>query len=262
MKIDMLFEGARKAVLDGGELLLDRSMARQVNMKGAHDFVTAVDTVVQELMACRLSQMSPEIGFVGEEGDGAKGLTSGCAWILDPVDGTSNLIHGYNHSSVSLALVREGTVEIGIIYDPFAGELFSAVRGEGARLNGGEIRVPQGRRLEMSNISFGAAPGDRGNAGRVFAVAREVYSRCHDLRRMGSAALELCYVAAGRQEGYYEFKMKPWDIAAGILIVKEAGGIALTPDGAEVSFGGVSDIVAACPGVWGELAAIIRENME
>ena len=251
-----LFKAAKSAVLSGGRLLLDRSRSLSSWMKGPDDFVTQTDIDVQRLIRDELEGAWGEIGFMGEE-DSCHGESGKVRWILDPVDGTSNLMHGYRHSAVSLALVDGAQPEIGIVYDPFAGELFTSIRGRGAFMNGEPIHVSGQTQLRLCNISFGASPGDRGRAEEVFALAGEMYKRCHDLRRIGSAALELCYVAAGRQDGYYEFRLKPWDVAAGALIVEEAGGVALTPQGRRLDFDGPCDILASGKHIWQELAAII-----
>ena len=256
----MLFEHAKNAVLVGGQLLKDRAMSLRVHLKGRDDFVTDTDIAVQKLVREKLAALGEDIGFVGEE-NASNGPLNGDIWILDPVDGTSNLIHDYKYSCVSLALVRDGKPELGMVYNPFTEEMFSAIRGQGAFLNGEAIHVTDVVNMQFANISFGVAPGDRDKAQEVFKVALEVYRKCHDLRRMGSAALELCYVAAGRQDGYYEFGLKPWDIAAGALIVREAGGIVKTPYGEAVSFDGGQCVVAAGSGIWRQLAGIICDNI-
>ncbi len=259
-EIEGLFEGAKIAVLEAGELLKDRAMSLRVRMKGRDDFVTDTDIAVQNLGREKLEALEAGIGFVGEESPQSCSL-DGAVWILDPVDGTSNLIHDYRYSCVSLALVASGRTELGLVYNPFSEELFSAVRGRGAFLNGEAIHVTEVENIRLANISFGVAPGDRDNAQNVFKVALEVYKKCHDLRRMGSAALELCYVAAGRQDGYYEFGLKPWDIAAGALIASEAGGVVGTPWGETLNFVGIQSVVAAGSGIWSQLAGIICGNI-
>ena len=255
-----LFEKTRDAVISAGALLRNRTLAGDSGIKDDGGFVTAVDMKVQDILRAELARILPEAGFLGEEGPREEGWPAEYMWILDPVDGTSNLIHDFRHSAVSLALTREGRTVMGLVYDPFLNELFSARMGGGAKLNGAPIKVSAAEGLSCCNISVGTAPGRREESGRVFDTMLRVYDSCHDIRRTGSAALELCYVAAGRQDGYYEFGLRPWDVAAGLLIVREAGGVALTPDGREIPLDCPSDIVAAGPGVWPELAEIVRQT--
>ena len=143
-------------------------------------------------------------------------------WILDPVDGTTNLMHDYQHSVVSLALCRQGDIIMGIIYDPFRDEVFSAIKGKGSFLNGQPIHVSNAKKLSDTMIGLGTAK--REVADENFARFRRVFGQCQDVRRIGSAALELAYTACGRQGGYFEIYLNPWDYAAGMLMIQEAGG--------------------------------------
>ncbi|MGM9521565.1 MAG: inositol monophosphatase family protein [Oscillospiraceae bacterium] len=255
-----IFARACAAVISAGELFNDRALAGEMSLKGENDFVTEVDTAVQKRLKGALHDIAPDIQLLGEERDNSDIDMSRPVWILDPVDGTSNLMHDFRYSAVSLALFDGREVVFGCVYNPFSDELFSAQKGKGAQLNGRPIRVKPEGELKRCNISAGAAPGDRANSKKVFDIMRRVYDSCHDIRRLGSAALELCYVAAGRQDGYYEFKLKPWDIAAGVLIVNEAGGLALSPEGTPVTLNGPGDVIAANPCIWQKLADIINKR--
>ena len=174
------------------------------------------------------------------------------------MDGTTNLIHSFRHSAISLALYENGKPLAGIIYDPFAGELFTATAGGGAFLNGEAISVSGAESLSESLCSVGTNPGVRQGADDAFRRLRAVYERCHDIRRIGAASIEMCYVACGRLEGYAEHGLKPWDYAAGRLIVEEAGGRVTEFDGKPPSIDGAScDILASNGLVHDELLSLM-----
>lgn len=213
-----------QAVREAGACLNDPAAVHSIRAKGETDYVTNVDLAVQELLRERLAVLTPDIQFMGEEQDNSRLDWHRPCWILDPVDGTTNLIHGFRHSAISLALAVEGRVELGLIYDPYADELFTARRGKGAFCNGEPIHVSGAAALADSLCSVGTNPGCRDQADAAFARMRRIYDRCHDVRRVGAASIELCYVACGRLDAYLEHGLKPWDYAAGMLIVAEAGG--------------------------------------
>ena len=222
-----------EAVCQAGELFGRHEMAEQIRQKGETDFVTQVDVTVQERLRSRLKELAPEVQFMGEEQDNSGVDLSGAVWILDPVDGTTNHIHNFRHSAVSLALAEAGRVTMALVYNPYAKELFTALAGRGAFCNGVPISVSGARRLADSLVDVGTNPGQRDKADRAFHWMRTLYDRCHDVRRMGAASLCLSYVAAGRLDAYVEDGLKPWDDAAGMLLVREAGGMAVTPEGKE-----------------------------
>ncbi len=234
-----------QAVKEAGRMFNDREKAAQVKQKGATDFVTQVDVSVQNYLRERLEKLAPDIQFMGEEKDNSDLDFTRPMWVLDPVDGTTNLVHGFCHSAVSLALADQGEVLYGLVYNPDADELYTAERGGGAFLNGVPIRVSGVKRLADALVDVGTNPGDRERADRSFRWMRAVFDRCHDVRRMGAASLCLCYVAAGRLDGYLEGSLKPWDYAAGMLIVREAGGFVSTTERGEPSLAEGSGIVCA-----------------
>lgn len=207
-----------------GTLLHSRTLAGQTRAKGRTDFVTAVDTRVQENIRAALEQLTPGVPLMAEEKDNTAVDLRGAVWVLDPVDGTTNLIHGFRHSAISLALAVEGRSRLGLIYDPYAEELFTAREGNGAFCNGRPVHVSGAAALADSLCSVGTNPGCREQADAAFDRMRRIYDACHDIRRVGAASLELCYVACGRLDAYLEHGLKPWDYAAGMLIVAEAGG--------------------------------------
>ena len=209
-------------------LIMNREMAAQVKTKGVADYVTQVDVAVQNFLKDALHSLAPDISFLGEE-TGLQAMHEECYWILDPVDGTTNLMHDYHHSVVSLALCRQGAIVMGIVYNPFHDELFSAVKGEGSFLNGKAIHVSTAQRLPDTIIGIGTAK--RECATDNFTRFLKVYQQSQDIRRLGSAALELAYTACGREGGFFEGFLYPWDYAAGMLLVEEAGGRVTDWDG-------------------------------
>lgn len=212
-------------------IINDQKRVHQVKEKGLADFVTQADVAVQHTLQTALVKRWPGIQFMGEE-EGAR--PEDCTrpmWILDPIDGTNNLIHDYRESAVSLALWDGSQVVMGVVYNPFLHETYSATLGRGARRNGKAIRVSGRPDLAHSLALFGTSPYEKERADLVFAKAKALYLQTEDLRRGGSAALDLCRIAAGRAEVYFEYNLKPWDYAAGQLIVQEAGGRCTALDG-------------------------------
>lgn len=232
---DALIEQAVKAVRKAGALLTDQSAVRNIWAKSGTDFVTNVDVTVQETLKAQLASLAPEIQFMGEEQDNSRLDWHRPCWILDPVDGTTNLIHSFRHSAVSLALSEAGQILFGVVYNPYSGECFTARRGQGAFCNGSPIRVSGADRLEDSLLCAGTVPGRRELADKAFCQMRNLYNVCQDIRRTGCASLDLCWVACGRLDGYVELFLQPWDYAAGLLIVNEAGGRITAPDGSPLS---------------------------
>ena len=230
-----LAEQVIQAVQEAGELLADPAAVRTVAEKSDRDYVTNVDLTVQEMLRDRLSGLVPAAQFLGEEGPADAVDPSRPFWILDPVDGTTNLIHRFHHSAVSLALAEEGQVTFGVVCCPDTGECFTARRGGGAFCGSRSIRVSGTARLEDSLLSVGTVPGRRALADAAFRQMRAYYDRCQDVRRTGCASLDLCWVACGRLEGYTELFLQPWDYAAGLLLVEEAGGRVTAVDGSPLS---------------------------
>lgn len=232
---DALIEQAVKAVRKAGALLTDQSAVRNIWAKSETDFVTNVDVTVQETLKAQLASLAPEIQFMGEEQDNSRLDWNRPCWLLDPVDGTTNLIHSFQHSAISLALAEGGQILFGVVYNPYSGECFTARRGQGAFCNGSPIRVSGADRLEDSLLCAGTVPGRRELADKAFCQMRNLYNVCQDIRRTGCASLDLCWVACGRLDGYVELFLQPWDYAAGLLIVNEAGGRITAPDGSPLS---------------------------
>ena len=232
---DPLAEGAVQAVLEAGELLTDPAAVQSIRSKGETDYVTNVDVAVQAFLRKRLAALAPDVQFMGEEQDNTGLDWSRPCWILDPVDGTTNLIHSFRHSAISLALAEGGQAVFGVVYNPYTEECFTARRGGGALRNGVPIHVSDVARLEDRRLSTGTVPGRRELADAAFRQMRALYDRCQDVRRTGCASLDLCWVACGRLDSYVELMLQPWDYAAGLLLVEEAGGRVTAPDGSPLS---------------------------
>ncbi len=220
-----------------------------VDQKEGHaNFVTTMDRSVQSLLQTELTQLLPGSRFIGEEQENEL-LTDEYTWIVDPVDGTTNLIHDMHMSAVSVALTKDRTPILGFIYQPYTDEMFFARKGEGAFLNGKPIRVSCVS-FDRALVSFGTSPYDPELAEKSLSSALRFLYSCADIRRSGSAAIDLANVASGRTEIYFEYTLKPWDYAAGSLLVTEAGGrFAMPFTGRGIDFsmpGGVVAASAAC----------------
>jgi myo-inositol-1(or 4)-monophosphatase len=227
--------------------------------KGKFDYVTEADEAAQEAVRRTVLESYPDHLFLGEEsGAGEEPMAPGSAyrWIADPLDGTTNYVHGVPHFAVSLALEHSGEIVVGAIFNPIAGECFTAVVGEGAWLNGVPIRTSGVRKLEhaMGAVGFPAVVTDDSPDLKVFIRAVKV---CQSIRRTGSAALNLAYVAAGRFDMAWSFCGKPWDVAAGALLIKEAGGAVLAPDGGPFDLEHPAFIAAANPELQVELKRLV-----
>ena len=256
---ESLVEETVQAVQEAGACLSDPTAVHSIRTKGETDYVTNVDLAVQELLRERLAALAPEIQFMGEEQDNTGLDWSRPCWILDPVDGTTNLIHNFRHSAVSLALTEAGQILFGVVYNPYTEECFTARRGQGAFCNGSLIRVSSADRLEDSLLSVGTVPGRRKLADTAFRQMRALYDRCQDVRRTGCASLDLCWVACGRLDGYVELSLQPWDYAAGMLIVAEAGGRVTAPDGSPLSLCQGGPLLATNGRLHSTLQTILKE---
>ena len=211
-------------IKEAGAIVLDGARAKDIKKKGDSDFVTDSDLAVQNFLRARLTALFPDIAFLSEEEPDDAPAAEGALWILDPIDGTMNFIRDLSLSAVSLALVRGGETVLGIVYNPFLAEMFYAERGGGAFLNGKRIHVSDRTELDGSLIAVGTSPYYKPTVGACFDIYRELFLRSVDIRRLGSAAIDICYVAAGRFDGYYEYMLSIWDYAAARLILAEAGG--------------------------------------
>ncbi|MCC6674992.1 MAG: inositol monophosphatase [Thermomicrobiales bacterium] len=258
-------DGARELAVDtakaAGAILRERlSLDRMVDYKGAIDLVTDADRASEEAIAAAIMGRFPDHRFIGEEstflsGDTPEG-TELYSWIVDPLDGTTNYAHRYPHFAVSIGLEHAGKIILGVVYDPILDELFLAERGKGATLNEHPIRVSTTDSLERSLLGTGFAyeADQRRENARIW---NGFLSLSQGVRRDGSAALNLCYVAAGRLDGFWERPLNAWDMAAGTLLIEEAGGVVTGFD--NTPFGPYRrEVIAANPALHGELAAEVN----
>lgn len=196
----------------------------EIESKGANDFVTKIDKEAEQAIISKIKQSYPDHSFVGEE----SGLTEGnddFKWIIDPLDGTTNFVQGIPHFCVSIALQYKGKLDQAVVFDPLRGELFTASRGNGAQLNGFRVRVGQRKELQGTVLATAFPFKNKELLGESLEKFAKIFNEAGDVRRSGSAALDMAYVAAGRFDGYWEQGVKPWDIAAGELLVRESGGL-------------------------------------
>ncbi len=249
---------------------LNRLDSLEVSSKGRNDFVSEVDKMAEADIIATIRRAYPDHAFLGEESGAIPGTAGGTGdggaagdaveWIIDPLDGTTNFLHGFPHFSVSIGCRVRGRMELGVIYDPMRQELFTASRGGGAHLENRRLRVGNLRGLEGSLLGTGFPY--RANVRYLdcyMAMLKDFMKVAAGVRRPGSAALDLAYVAAGRTDGFFEIGLGPWDTAAGSLMVEEAGGRVGTLSGGAYTQGG--NIIAASPKVYEAMVAVIKPHL-
>lgn len=209
-----------------------------VSVKGVSDFVSKADIKAEQVIRADLTHARPAYGWMGEESEPVEGTDPRRRWIVDPLDGTTNFLHGLPHWAISIAMEHKDEVVAAVIYDPVKDELFTAEKGAGAWMNGKRIRVSNRKDLSECLFATGVPFGAKKTLGKTTGDLIALMPACAGVRRMGAASLDLAYVAAGRYDGYWERELQPWDIAAGILLVREAGGYI-------TDISGGSDILAA-----------------
>lgn len=245
---------AAGAIINRASLDLD---LLKVNTKGPNDFVSEVDQAAEQAIIETLLAAYPGHGILAEESGRAHGAKdSEFVWIIDPLDGTTNFLHGFPVYAVSIALAHRGQVQQAVVYDPTRNDLFYASKGRGAFLNDKRLRVSKRTRLQESLIGTGFPFRKGDNFKRYVAMFEEVMQHCAGLRRPGAAALDLCYVAAGWYDGFFETGLSPWDIAAGSLIITEAGGLIGNFTG-EADFLYQREVVAGTPKVYAQLVKLL-----
>lgn len=216
---------AVEAVVRAGDVMLERFGTNvRIDMKGAIDLVTDVDVAIEREFRARISERFPDHTVLGEEMGGSAAAPEGPCWVFDPIDGTTNFAHGLPIFCSSLALEFDGVAQVAAVYDPTRRELFTAERGGGAFLNGKPMHVSSAETLLDSVLVTGFPYDVHARVAEIVGLFAEFVGRARAVRRLGSAAIDLCYVAAGRMDGFWERDLKPWDIAGGALLVSEAGG--------------------------------------
>ena len=218
--VNAAYKAKRDLIRDFGEV-----ENLQVSRKGPADFVSAADHRAEETIVAELRRARPRFGFLLEEGGAIEGDDSSNRWIVDPLDGTTNFLHGLPHFSISIGLERDGKPHAGVIYDPIRDETFWAENGAGAFLNNQRLRVSARRELPQALLATGLPFSARERCPDHAAIAHRLAGETSGVRRTGSAALDLAYVAAGRLDGFWAYALAPWDLTAGMAIVREAGGI-------------------------------------
>lgn len=223
--------------------------------KGNNDYFCEVDVKAEQAIINTIHKAYPQHGILAEE-SGLHNPDADTVWIIDPLDGTSNYLHGFPFFSVSIAIKVNGRIEHGVVFDPIRHECFMASRGRGARLNDRRIRVSKQTQLSDSLLGTGLPFRDENLAKRYMPTFEALLGKCAGVRRTGSAALDLAYVASGRLDGFWEFGLKPWDIAAGTLLIQESGGMICDLQGGE-NYLNHGDVIAATPKVFKSLAQIL-----
>ena len=242
------------AIINRAALDLD---VLKVASKGTNDFVTEVDQAAEEAIISTLLEAYPGHAILAEESGRQRGSKhSDYLWIIDPLDGTTNFIHGFPVYAVSIALAFRGKVEQAVVYDPTRNDLFYASKGKGAYLNDRRLRVSKRTRMSDALIGTGFPFRKGDNFKRYLKMFEEVMQHCAGLRRPGAAALDLCYVAAGWYDGFFETGLSPWDVAAGSLMITEAGGLVGNFTG-EADFLYQREVVAATPRIYGQLVQML-----
>ena len=262
----MAVRSATINVMAGAALKAARSLIRdfgeveqlQVSVKGPADFVSSADLKAEKIIRGELAKGRPGYGFLMEESGPTAGADGRHRWIVDPLDGTTNFLHGIPHFCISIALERDGEIVAGIVYEPTRDEMFWAEKGAGAYLNERRLRVSARRNLADALIGTGAPFREHGDHPLYLTTLAAVMAATAGIRRPGAAALDLAYVAAGRYDGFWEYGLSPWDIAAGILLVREAGGyVSDLAGGHDMMASG--DVLAANDHLHLPLGALIKE---
>ena len=229
-------------VKEAGRLFYDNREAAGIHQKGDSDFVTDVDFHVQKFLNEELSARYPSVQMMSEEKDNSDLDRQADFWVLDPVDGTLNLMRHLHQSAVSLGYYEDGIAVFGVVYNPFVGDIYTAEKGRGAFLNGRPIHVSDKKTLKESVVTIGTGPYHKHP--KDFEFFAKIYADCIDIRRPGAGSLDLCDVAAGHTEVFFERNLKPWDYAAGKLILEEAGGRIRKWDGSEPETSRTMDTIA------------------
>lgn len=251
------------AAREAGSFIMEESKGfdiKRTEIKGLNNFVSYVDKGAEEILVERLSRLLPEAGFVTEEGTSEKIGLKFC-WVIDPLDGTTNFLHGFHPYAISIALKEYDEIVAGVVHEVNGDEVFTAWKDGGSWLNGSRIYVSKAEKLADSLIATGFPYNDFGLLDQYMQCLSHFCKNTHGIRRLGSAAMDLAYVACGRFEAFYEYGLKPWDIAAGILLVREAGGKASDFSGDEKNLTG-EEFLASNSLVYSEILGVVNKYMK
>lgn len=252
---------AVRAARAGGRVLtkyMDRLDSLTVELKGKNDFVSEVDKLTEAEIVSVLQRSFPDHQFICEENGLIGNEKAEYKWYIDPLDGTKNYLHGYPSFCVSIAVAHKDRMEQAVIYNPVSQELFTATRGDGATLDGKRLRVSKRSNLETALLGTGYSNNGKSDYDAYLKSLNYFTANASGIRRQGSAALELAYVAAGRQDGYWQYNLKPWDVAAGALIVREAGGLIGDTKG-ESDWMQSGNVIAATPKVFDQMVRALKD---
>lgn len=266
MDIKVDYKAVEEIVRRAGMMMKEAHLSSDSvqHKEGAANFVTAYDVAIQKFLIEELHRIVPEAAFFGEEeteGNTREKELDGLCFLIDPIDGTTNFMFRYNYSCISVGLAYAKEMISGFVYNPYVNEMFTAVRGTGAYLNGEKIHVPDSG-LEDGIASFGCARYNNSDTGLLFRVVQEMFNQSLAVRCGGSAALDLCRVAAGASVVYLEMKLNPYDYAAASIIIEEAGGVITQVDGNRITLDRPCSILGAAPKAAGEVRDMIREEMD
>lgn len=260
MNLSYICEKAAETALTAGEFIsleANKFERSQTEIKSLNSLVSYVDKEAEALIVNQLKKVLPEAGFIAEEGTGEENI-EGLNWVIDPLDGTTNFIHGIPVFSVSIALLENKNPLVGVVLEVNRNECFTAYKGGGAKLNGKPIRVSKVSNLKEGLIATGFPYADFIRQDAYMNLMKNLMKSCRGLRRLGSAAVDLAYVAAGRFEAFYEYNLNPWDVAAGVCLVREAGGTVSDFSGGNNPVFG-KEILAGCA-VYEEMLGIINSH--
>lgn len=257
--LNIAIRAARKA---GNHIAKNYEMPSniKVTQKGVNDFVTNVDQESELLIIDIIRKSYPDHTIITEESGELLGKDDDTQWVIDPLDGTTNFTKRLPHFAVSIAVRVKGRTEVAVVYDPMRNELFSAVRGQGTQLNGYRLRVESTRDLDGTIIATGFPFKHKQHSAPFMNIMNKMFEKCADFRRTGSAALDLCYVAAGRVDAYYEIGLKPWDFLGGELILREAGGI-MTDFIGNHNYLASGNIVAGNPRIVRDILNVMKDEL-
>jgi len=259
--VNIALRAARRA----GEIIVravERMDRVRIDEKGRNDYVTEVDQAAEREIIHQLKKAYPTHSFLGEESGLIEGSDPDYRWIIDPLDGTTNFIHGIPHYAVSIACTYKGRLEHGVVFDPVKLEEFTASRGRGAQMNGHRLRVSGRQTIDGAVIGTGIPFSGLSleNIDAYLASLHELAGQSSGIRRFGVASLDLAYVAAGRFDAFWEMNLKPWDIAAGVLLIKEAGGLVSDFNGVE-NYMDSGHVVTATPKLFKPLLKVVQKHL-
>lgn len=260
MNLELMMEAVKEAVCQAGQRVKDCPFDDVSSKNGKHNYVTNMDEEISCYLMTKLPQILPGSLVLSEEGQTVAATEESYVWVVDPIDGTTNYMYDFQLSAISVALMKTGEVLLAAVYNPFMNELYWAVRGGGAWLNDHQLAVNRDDSVGNTLVLVETDPyGDR-SQNQTFAQVHELFQTCIDIRITGSAALDLCYLAAGRAGAFFSWQLNLWDMAAGYLILTEAGGVATHFDGSPLFASDGEDVIAGNPDIHRELIVFFESK--